>query len=229
MSHLKRLAAPKTHHILRRGEKFTTNTPPGPHTKKSSIPIIIVLRDLLGLVSTAKEAKKILNERKIMVDGRVITNVKFPVGFMDVIKIIDSYYRVTFDFKGRIKLIEIPGEEANLKISKVIKKNIINGGKTQITTEDGRNFILKDASVGDSILFTIPKQEIKKVLKMNIGKTVFLIAGKYVGRIAKILEIIPYKMAEDRIVLESNGKKFETLKKYAVVVGDEKPILKVIE
>ena len=64
---------------------------------------------------------------------------------------------------------------------------------------------------------------------MNIGKVVFLTSGKYVGRIAKISEIIPYKMAEDRIILESNGKKFETLKKYAVVVGNEKPILKVVE
>ena len=229
MSHLKRLAAPKTYWIMRREEKYTTHTSPGPHSEDSSIPLLIALRDLLKVVSTAKEAEKILNERKIMVDGRVITNTKFPVGFMDVIKVLDSYYRVIFDFKGRIKLIQIPEDEANLKISKVVKKKTTKGGKTQVTTEDGRNFIVEDVKTGDSILFTIPKQEVKEVLKMNIGKTVFLIAGKYVGKVAKILEIIPYKMAEDRIVLESNGKKFETLKKYAVVIGNEKPILKVVE
>ena len=229
MSHLKRLAAPKTYWIMRREEKYTTHISPGPHTKESSIPILIALRDLLKVVSTAKEAKKVLNERKVMVDGRVITDVKFPIGFMDVVKIADLYYRVTFDLKGRIKIIQIPEDESNLKISKVINKKTIKKGKTEVTTEDGRNFILKDVSIGDSILFVVPNQEVKEVLKMNIGKTVFLIAGKYVGRIAKILEIIPYKMSEDRIILESNGKKFETLKKYAVVIGEEKPILKVIE
>ncbi len=227
MSHLKRLAAPKTYAILRREKKYTVKSSPGPHSSKSSIPLLVFLRDVIKVVKTSKEAKKILNNRKIEVDGRVITDGKFPIGFMDVVK-ADKIYRIVFDRKGRIKPIEIDESEANVKISKVIRKQMIKGGRIQVTTEDGRNFLINDdVSVGDSILFSIPNQKVKKILKLEIGKTVMLMAGKYVGKIAKVLEIIPYKRAEDRVVLESNGTKFETLKKYAVVIGEENPIIKV--
>jgi len=231
MSHLHRLAAPKTYPVKRRGIEYVVKAMPGPHSKETSVPLLVVLRDILNVVTTSKEAKKVLNERKVMVDGRVVTELKFPVGFMDVISFAGKHYRVTFDFKGRIKLFEISEDEAKLKISKVIRKQMIKGGKIQITTEDGRNFILsdEDVSVGDSILFEIPSQEIKKVLKMSIGKTVFIISGKYVGQIAKLEEIIPYKFAPDSVVLERNGNKFETLKDYVVVVGDDSPEIKVVE
>ncbi len=231
MSHLHRLAAPKVYPVKRRGIEYVVKAMPGPHSKDTAVPMLVVLRDVLHVVSTSREAKKVLNERKVMVDGRVVTEVKFPVGFMDVVSFANKHYRVTFDFKGRIKLIEISPEEANLKISKVIRKQMVKGGKIQITTEDGRNFLLEDedVAVGDSILFSIPDQKIQKVLKMSIGKTVFIVSGKYVGQIAKLEEIIPYKQAPDRVVLERNGTKFETLKDYVVVVGDDTPLLKVVE
>ncbi len=231
MSHLHRLAAPKVYPIKRRGIEYVVKAMPGPHSKDTAVPILIILRDVLGVVSTSREAKKVLNERKVMVDGRVVTELKFPVGLMDVISFAGKNYRVIFDFKGRIKLIEIPEDEAKLKISKVIRKQMIKGGKIQVTTEDGRNFILEDedVSVGDSLLFTIPEQKIQKVLKMSIGKVVLIVSGKYVGQIAKLEEIIPYKQAPDRVILERNGNKFETLKDYVVVVGDDAPLLKVVE
>lgn len=231
MNHMNRLAAPKVYPIKRRGLEYVVKAMPGPHNLNSSVPILIILRDVLGVVSNAKEAKKVLNERKVMVDGRVVTEVKFPVGFMDVISFAGHNYRITFDFKGRVTPIEISEDEAKLKISKVIKKQMIKDGKIQITTEDGRNFILtdEDVSVGDSILFTIPNQKIQKVLKMSIGRTVFIVSGKYVGQIAKLEEIIPYKQAKDRVILERNGNKFETLKDYVVVIGDDSPELKVVE
>ncbi len=231
MTHLHRLAAPKTYPVKRRGIEYVVKAVPGPHRKDASIPLLIALRDILGVVSNAREAKKILNERKVLVDGRVVTDLKFPVGFMDVISFAGKNYRAIFDFKGRISLIETNSDEANLKISKVVKKQMIKGGKIQVTTEDGRNFILEDedVSIGDSLLFTIPDQKIKQVLKLGIGKTVFIVSGKYVGQIAKIEEIIPYKLAPDRVVLERNGNKFETLKDYVVVIGDNNPALKVVE
>ena len=55
---------------------------PGPHPKYSSIPLLIVVRDILKLVETGKEAKKIIKAGEILVDGRPRKDHKYPTGFM---------------------------------------------------------------------------------------------------------------------------------------------------
>ena len=55
----KRLAAPKYWPIKRKAKKFTVASLPAPHPTKDSLPLLIIVRDILKLAETSKEAKYI--------------------------------------------------------------------------------------------------------------------------------------------------------------------------
>jgi small subunit ribosomal protein S4e len=46
------------------------------------LPLLLLLRNRLKLALTYKEAKAILMQRHLKVDGKVRTDVKYPAGFM---------------------------------------------------------------------------------------------------------------------------------------------------
>lgn len=104
--HLKRFKAPKMWPIHKKEEVWTTKTSAGPHALEESIPLVMVLRDILGLAANSREAKIILNNSDVLVDGIPRKNHRFPVGFMDVISIpkINKTFRVLQDYKGRLVL-----------------------------------------------------------------------------------------------------------------------------
>jgi len=56
--HLKRLAAPTAWYIRRKEYKWAVRPSPGPHSMKTSIPLLYIVRDYLGYAKTAREARK---------------------------------------------------------------------------------------------------------------------------------------------------------------------------
>ena len=60
--HQKRVAAPKNWRVSRKSNKWVVNPRPGPHSKDSSIPLLLVVRDLLKLADNTREVKIILNK-----------------------------------------------------------------------------------------------------------------------------------------------------------------------
>ena len=58
--HLKRLNAPKSWDILRKQLKFIVRANPGPHNKKTSVALGVLIRDVLGYAKTSKEVKFML-------------------------------------------------------------------------------------------------------------------------------------------------------------------------
>ena len=103
--HLKRLAAPVRWELPRKTHKFTVRPLPGAHPMSESLPLLLIIRDVLKYADNAREAKKIIKMGKVLVDGRVRKEEKLPVGLMDVVSLpeADENYRVLFDRKGRIK------------------------------------------------------------------------------------------------------------------------------
>jgi len=67
--HLKRLAAPRVLRIHRKERALTIRAAPGPHPLAQSIPLGLLVRDYLGLCDTYKEARKIVSNGDILVDG----------------------------------------------------------------------------------------------------------------------------------------------------------------
>ncbi len=224
--HIKRLNTPKTWNIKRKGICWITRPKPGAHPLKFGMSINSVLKEILKLTKTTKESKRIINNKNILIDGKIIKEHRFLVGFMDVISLpsIKKYYRIIFDKKGRLSLIEIDEKESKMKICKILNKHTLKG-KIQINFTDSRNIIVDKNSynTSDSLLITLPDQKIKDHIKFEKNSTIYLIGGKHIGIIGKVEEIKGNKF----IFKTQKGETYETLKKYAFVIGKDKPIMKL--
>lgn len=240
--HLKRLAAPWFWPVLRKEYKWVVKPSPGPHSIDRSIPLMIVVRDILGYAKTAKEAKYIIQSGKVLVDGVVRKDYKFPIGIMDVVAIpeIELYTRFIPYPTKYLWFTKIPREEANLKIVRIENKVTVKGGHMQLNLSDGRNLVLRvkdpkhpievaNFATLDSLLIEIPSQQIIQHIKLAIGKLAIVIDGKNTGRIGKIvnMDVKPgLKRRKSVVTLEDmQGHRFQTILDYIMVVGDEKPLL----
>jgi len=221
--HLSRLAMPKSWKIKRKGMKWVTRPLPGSHTIKFGMPLNVILKDVLDYAKTNKEVKTILNNQEILVDGIRRKEPRFIVGLMDILSIpkIKIYFRVLLDKKGYLYLKKTDEKEASIKLCKLIGKRPIKK-KIQLNLFDGKNILVdKDTyKVGDSIVIELPSQKIINHFKLEKNCSVYLTAGKHVGSVGVLQEII-----ENKIKYKTQGKDNLTLKKYAFVVGKEKPII----
>jgi len=232
MAHLKRLLAPDFWKISKKEFKWTVSPRPGPHPKFECIPLLIIVRDILELAETGREAKRIIKKGEILVDGRARKDHAYPVGLMDVITIpkIEKYYRIVPSKKG-LGLIEIEKKEADLKLCKIVNKTTIKGNKTQLNLHDGRNMLVKEDEykTGDSLLIQLPSQKIKEHLKLEKNSLVMVLKGKNAGKMGKVKNILPRRHMTERnkVICDIEGKKSEVLKEYVFVVGKDKPVIKL--
>ena len=67
MSHLKRHAIPKSWPIQRKGTAFVVQPNVG---FADSLPVLIILRDILNVAQNRKEAKKMIHMKNILVNGK---------------------------------------------------------------------------------------------------------------------------------------------------------------
>ncbi|RLJ09646.1 MAG: 30S ribosomal protein S4e [Candidatus Aenigmatarchaeota archaeon] len=222
MAHMKRYTIPKFWPVSKKENKFIVTPRPGPHPKHRSIPLKIIIRDILKYAENSREVKKILNEGKIMVDKKVRKEPGFPVGLMDVIEIPDTHehFRVTVNSKG-LTLEKISKTEAGVKLCRIQGKTTVKGGLTQLNLHDGRNILTKSKSykVGDSVLISLPDQKILKHFSLAKGADAMIIAGRNVGVKGKIKDIQERKTMLERsiVTIESKNKEIKTLKDYVMV------------
>ncbi len=186
---LKRLAHPLAK-AKRKGGKFTVR-PRGPHPLERSIALATLLRDYLGFVEKYKEARKVIRQGKILVDGRVIKDHRFGVGVFDVVEIPDmnKFYRILPAGK-RLVIKEISEKEKNLKLCKIIGKRAVKGGKIQYNLHDGRNILGENTfNTQDSLLIEVPSQKIVEHIPLKEGVLCLAYAGKNAGKMGKIVKI----------------------------------------
>jgi len=221
--HMKRQTAPTSWPISRKTSVWVTKQTPGAHPIQMSMPLLIVVRDLAGYCDTAREARRIIGERKILVDGKVATNYKMPVGIMDVISVPDNKdnFRLLLDRLGKFRLMRITPEEAKWKFVRIENKTTIKEGKTQLNLHDGRNIILdKDArKTGDTLKISIPEQKILGVHEFKDGNTAYLTGGSHIGQLGTVLDLTVTRSSASNIVRFKDG--FSTVKDYVFMVGGE--------
>jgi len=226
-SHLKRLASPRTWPIPKKSLTFISRPNPGPHKIDHQIPIVVFLRDIVGIAKTTKEVKFILHNKDCLVDGRYCYDEKRPVGLLDVVSLpkLNKYFRVMINTKNKLCAISISEKEAKTKISRISGKTSLKKGISQVNTSDSRNFRVdnaKDYAVGDSLLVTLPEQSISQHFVLKEGNVILLNAGSHVG-VTGIVE----KIDKDVITVKSDDITFKTKKAYAIVIGDQKPVITV--
>ncbi|MBW2996897.1 30S ribosomal protein S4e [Candidatus Woesearchaeota archaeon] len=228
-NHLKRIAAPKTWLIGRKESKFITRPMPGPHALKHAIALSVALREVLKVAKSAKEAKKIIQHKDVFVDKRKRTDVKYPVGIMDIVEFpqLEEQYRILLDRKGRLIAVKADIKEAGTKLARIESKTKTDGGKTQLNLFDGRNITVdKDTyKTGDTIQLSLPDQKILNHFKFEKGALLLLVGGKHSGMIATIEDISQKKI----VIKAAKDQKLETLKNHVFVVGKDKPALESIK
>jgi small subunit ribosomal protein S4e len=227
--HMPRLAAPYSWPIVRKVIRFVPKPLPGPHSYETGVPIVILFRDILKLASNSREVSYLLNNKTVLVDGKKVKDKRFPVGFMDIITIKDlkKSYRILLSKKGKLRIQETDANQAKFKLAKVVGKKNISGGKEQISLYDGRNILSKaKVKVGDSVVYDLEKG-MGEVLELKKGAVVYLTGGKHTDYSGTVVDFIPKKTKEDEILIDSNGTQIRTLKKYAFVVGKDKPYIKL--
>ncbi len=222
--YLKRYVMPVFWPVKRKENKWVAKPRAGPHPIASSIPLHIIVRDMLHLSENISETRKVIKSGQIVVDKRKRKDPKYPVGLMDVIEIpaIGKAYRMVPDEKS-MHLEEIKQEETSKKLCKIKSKKMAKGGKIQLGLHDGRTILTdkNDYKVGDSILISLPDQKIVKHFKFEKGAKSTIIAGKNKGKTGTIKDIKERKFMLEKSIVDIETKDGIVLvpKEY-VIVGE---------
>lgn len=223
--HQKRLSMPKTWNMQKKTHKWAVKASPGPHSGLKSIPLLLVLRDVMKLANSSREAKKILHDGNILVDGVVRRDYKFPVGVFDVITIpkIDLSYRVFLDEKQRLSLRKISDPE--VKLCKITDKTIVKGGNTQLNLHDGSNIISDEYSYhsSDSVILSLPERKVVKHITYKPGSLALVIGGAHSGELATIEDVRKTRSTMPNMTSLHSSYDFETIEDYVFVIGKGTP------
>jgi small subunit ribosomal protein S4e len=231
---LKRLNTPAHLQIKRKHGTFFVNPTPGPHPSRFCLPLLHIVRDLLNIVDTHKEAKKLIGLGYLKIDGKVVKNKSYPVGLMDVLSIekMNKYYRILPDSHHGLILHEISEAESNFKLCRINNKTTIKGGHIQLNLHDGRNILINVQDPKnpkedkykrmDVLKISVPEQEIQKVLKFKEKNTAIIMSGKNIGQVGKIISILKkFGPKASTVSIQHNGGHTETLYSYTFIIGEE--------
>jgi len=188
--HLKRLNAPRHWMLDKLTGAFAPRPSSGPHKLRECLPLIILLRNRLKYALTYDEAKKIVKQRLIKVDGKVRTDMTYPAGFMDVITIekTGEFFRLIYDVKGRYACHRIGKEEAAYKLCKVKKVHMGPKGVPFLVTHDGRTIRYPDPIINsnDTVVVDIASGKIKEHIKFDSGNLCMTTGGHNLGRVGVV-------------------------------------------
>jgi small subunit ribosomal protein S4e len=234
---LKREPSPGFWPIHRKEHTWAPRTHPGPHAREKSLPLMVIVRESLGLANIAKEAIRIISQGKVKVDGVVRRDRRFPVGLMDIVQIegISQAYRALPKPNRGLVLSPAQAKETSYKICKIVGKQNVPGGKLQYSLHDGRTLLTgakdtrpgsEELAVGGAIQLSFPAQKIVKYVPFQVGALGLVIDGRNQGYYGKITSITPGTYARRKIVrIETGAEGFETPADYVIPVGTETPLV----
>jgi small subunit ribosomal protein S4e len=213
--------------IARKTFKWVAKTSPGPHCAEESMPLLMVIRDMLKLVDNAREAKRVLYEGKVLVDGRVQKDYKLPVGIFDIISVplMDKQYRIMKDVRGRFYLSPVEAKDAK-KLARIENKTTLKGGLQQLNLSDGSNKLAEgEFKGGDCLVLSIPERNIEDRIEFAVGNLAMVVGGRHSGQMGKIKEIITVKSSQQNRVIISGDQEFETIQNYVYMIGKDQPAI----
>jgi small subunit ribosomal protein S4e len=229
--HQKRLSVPKSWPVERKEETFTVKADAGPHGE-SGVPLLIILRDVLGYADSRKEARYALNEGNVEINGKVISDEERPVGMFDIVAFEEreEYYRVFPDEGGRLSLTPIDEQSAQSKLGKIVGKTNVPGGDVQLTLHDGHTLLVEEDSpysVDDSNVIANEDDEIVAHFEYEAGALVTAVDGAHAGQIGAIDEIqVTPGSSQNNVLVDqedapvSADAGFETIEEYIVVIDE---------
>jgi len=227
---VKRQLAPTFWAIKRKESRFVLRVMPGPHPKRRAYPLGMVLRDVLKVASTMREAERILNAGKVKVDGVVKRDSNLAIGLMDIIELATGQaYRMVPKDSALLTTIAIEDSEKGVKLVRVRSKTTIKGKKIQYGFHDGKTLISdQKLKVGDTCMIDVSKVQIKSHFPFENGSTALIITGENAGTVGKIEDIKDGIFSlPKRALVSFDGKSVELPVEMVMVVGKDKPVIKV--
>lgn len=186
--HIKRNKMPMTWPLPRKERKTKFLAVPS-HSFNEGISLLFVLRDMLRVVNTRKEARYMTSHKLVKVNNKVRVDENFPVRVLDVITLGNKNLNYRLEIVNKkFKLKEISEEEAGIKIVKISGKKVLGKNKIQMNLDDGQNFLTKEKfSVGDSAIVNTKENKIEKVLPLKEGVVIEVVLGKHAGKRGKLV------------------------------------------
>ena len=222
--HMKRLAAPRSWPLKRKAHTWIAKPSAGAHSVEGSMPAVTVLRDLIGACDTAREAKRIIGNRELIVDGKAVKDPKAPIGVMDTVAIpkMEMYYRMLLTDKGKLVLVPVSADETKYKLAKIENKTVVKGGKFQLNLTGGRNILIdkNEYKTGDSLKISVPEQEVLEAFPMQAGALVLIAAGSQAGKVKTVKDFRNVEGSAANIVIFDDGT--ETVLANVFVLGEGK-------
>jgi small subunit ribosomal protein S4e len=225
--HQKRLSVPNSWPVERKEETWTVKAGAGPHGE-SGVPLVILMRDVLGYVDSKKEARYALNQGTVLVNGDAVSDERRPIGMFDILAFTEreEYYRVFPDEGGRLALTPISAGAADSRLGKIVRKGQVGGGDFQLTLHDGTNLHVgadeaADYSGNDSLVVDNETKEVVAHFPYEEGALVTAVDGTHAGEIGTLAEITVTPGSGNNIVrVEQDGGEFETVEQYVVVIDE---------
>jgi small subunit ribosomal protein S4e len=239
-SGLKRKPAPRFWPIHRKEFTWVVKPTSGPHSLEKCMPLALILRNTLGLANTRKEAKTIVAQGKVYIDGRIRTKDDFPIGLMDVLTIpdIDKSFRVLPSYKGLI-LKEINSEDAKFKLCRIEDKTVVNAGQVQLHLHDGSNLMVRIADFKnpqedvydtlDTVKISLPEKQVLEHVKIKEKDFAVITGGKNNGKWGKVIEIEKSEGKKRRNALvtieDEKGNRYQTTLNFVFAMGETHPLI----
>jgi len=217
MSHLKRNKIEKFWPIPRKGTKYLAVAT---HNHLNSMPLCVVMRDVLKITKNKKELKKALNEKKILINNREIRETNYPVCLFDIITLkgLNKNYKATLSEIKKMFFKEVSRKETETKIYKIQGRKKLPGGKTQLNLMQGRNILSEiKVKVGDSVIINSEKNKVEGTIPLEKGKIGFTLKGKHAGSSGKIIDIIE-RGGKKIAKIEVEGKKINVWTRNIIVI-----------
>ena len=225
-NHQKRLSVPKSWPVERKTETFTVKADAGPHGE-AGVPLLIVLRDVLGYADSRKEARYALNNDSVLINGKAVSDEERPVGMFDILAFVerDEYYRVFPGEGGRLALTPIDEDSAQSKLGKIVGKRAVSGDQIQLTLHDGQTLLVEedtDYDGGDSIVVGNEDDEVVAHFEYEEGALVTAVDGAHAGEIGEVdeIQVTPGSSSNNVLVEQTDGDGFETVEEYVVVIDE---------
>ncbi|WP_248516651.1 30S ribosomal protein S4e [Salinarchaeum laminariae] len=225
-NHQKRLSVPKSWPVERKTETFTVKADAGPHGE-DGVPLVVVLRDVLGYVDSRKEARYALSAGSVRVNGDRISDESRPIGMFDILAFREreEFYRVFPDEGGRLSLTEIDEDAAGSKLGKVIGKRDIAGGDVQLTLHDGETLVVEagaEYAPKDSLVVDNEDGEVVAHFPYEEGELVTAVRGQHAGQIGELETIdVAAGSSPNRVLVDGlDDETFETVEEYVVVIDE---------
>ena len=222
--HQKRLSAPTSWPVERKTHTFTVKAGAGPHGE-AGVPLLVLLRDVLGYVDSRKEADYALSHDYVLVNGKPVSNARRPIGMFDILAFTEreEFYRVFPDQGGRHALTPIDGDAAGSKLGRIVGKRQVPGGETQLTLHDGETLLVDEEAYepGDSLVVDNEDGSVVVHFPFEEGALVTAVDGQHAGEIGEVVAVdVTQSSGSNTVRVETEDGAFETIQEYVVVIDE---------